>query len=273
MMTYFLDTTLDYDEQYSPTCHTTVGSDSGTDRAGFHLLHEKLEIPLFRGLIKRPRLDDLLRRSIEQFPATLISGRVGTGKTAISAAFARRQSHAAWYSVESSDAEWHVFADYFAASVLSAAGSEVDPPSLVPEARAPSQSSMATFLVDVFAECKTKLLSEPLLIVLDGVHHLFDADWFGEFFGLLLSSLPDHVNLLLLCRSKPPSPLWRLRSKQQLNVIDEKLLALNLSECEELAKKNGFPKAEAARCHAETFGRISKFLQKVSCTKAVRSRA
>jgi len=272
MMSYFLDTPMDSDELYSPTFHATGSDESSVEPADFHILNEKLEIPSLPGLIDRPRLEDLLRRSIDQFPATLISGRVGTGKTAISAAFARTLEHAAWYSVESSDIEWHVFAHYFAASVLRAGGSEVDPHSLVPEAGVPSQSVMANFLINVFAEAETLLSHEPLLIVLDGVHHLFDAGWFGEFFALLLSSLPDNANLLLLCRSKPPNPLWRLRSKQQLNVIDEKLLALDMAECEEIAQKNGFPRTETERLHAETFGRVSQFLQKVSSAKPARSR-
>jgi ATP/maltotriose-dependent transcriptional regulator MalT len=68
------------------------------------------------------------------------------------------------------------------------------------------------------------------------------------------------VDLLLLCRSKPPNPLWRLRSKQQLDVIDEKTLAFDRNETILLLKQVGHSQAEAARIHAETFGRVSKLL-------------
>jgi ATP/maltotriose-dependent transcriptional regulator MalT len=272
MMTYFQDTNLDTGELYVPTGQSQVASDRSPDPAGIHLLNEKLEIPRFRGLVERPRLDELLSKSIEHFPATLISGRAGTGKTATAAEFARRQENVAWYSVESSDADWNVFALYFGACVLRASKSKVPPHEVLPVENGASQASMATFLINVFAEAETELVHEPLLIVLDGVHHLFDAPWFGEFFGLLLSSLPEKANLLLLCRSKPPNPLWRLRSKQQLNVIDEKLLAFNLAECAELAKKLGFTRSAAERVHAETFGRISKFIQVVGRGKSVKNR-
>lgn len=261
MMTYFLDTNLDSAEIYSPASSSSPRRRQAADREDIHLLGEKLETPRFRGLVRRPRLQDLLQKSITQFPATLISGRAGTGKTALAAEFASEQAHAAWYSVESSDIEWNVFASYFAASVFAAVNSKADVGDLLPRDTDASQSSIANFLIGLFAEAETELLHDPLLITLDGIHHLFDAPWFGEFFSLLLSSLPENTNLLLLCRSKPPNPLWRMRSKQQLNVIDEKLLAFNLAETVELTSAHGFCRADAERAHAATFGRISKLLQ------------
>lgn len=258
MMTYFQDAQLDAAEFYSTSARGNVKRERGPE---IHLLKEKLVTPRFRGLLSRPRLEDLLRKSCEQFPATLVSGRAGTGKTVLAAEFARGHDHVAWYSVESSDANWDVFATYFAACVLKSVKSKAHINDLLPEEMDGSQSSIATFLINVFAEAETELLHEPLLIVLDGIHHVFDTAWFGEFFSLLLSSLPENVNLLLLCRSKPPNPLWRLRSKQQLNVLDEKVLAFDLSEAAELFRKRGLKRADAERAHAATFGRISKLVE------------
>ena len=272
MMTYFQDTQLDSGELYFPSSSSSTKARQSAERGEVHLLTEKLEIAPVQGLIERPRLQDLLRKSADQFPATLISGRAGTGKTGLAAQFAGHHEHVAWYSVESSDADWNVFALYFAASILRAVESKIDPRRLLPVEDETSQSVMASFLISVFAEAETELIHEPMLIVLDGVHHLFDAPWFGEFFGLLLSSLPENTNLLLLCRSKPPNPLWRLRSKQQLNVIDEKLLAFNLLECAELARRYGLARADAERAHAETFGRVSKLLQLVNRSKPTSAR-
>lgn len=262
MMTYFYDSDLDRGEVYTPIGNSSIKR-SKRSGEGVHLLEEKLDIPYTRDLVERPRLFDLLSKSIEQFPATLISGRAGTGKTALAASFTKTQEHTAWYSIEPSDVEWNVFINYFAGSVVRATGSKTRISKLVPDAAEATQSTMANSLINIFAEVETELIHKPLLIVLDGIHHLFDAPWFGEFFGLLLSSLPENTNLLLLCRSKPPSPLWRLRSKQQLNVIDEKLLAFNLTETAELASIAGLKRSDAERVHAETFGRISKLLQVV----------
>ena len=66
------------------------------------------------------------------------------------------------------------------------------------------------------------------LLVLDNVHHLFDAGWFPEFFRQMIISLGPETRLLMLCRSRPSAPLWRLRSKQMLNVIDETIINLTL---------------------------------------------
>ena len=266
-MTFFLHDNLESSEAYSPDGSSSGTKRNLTERDGVHVLREKLEIPRSRGVVKRRRVDDMLRKSLSQFPATLVSGRAGTGKTTLAAELASTYEHAAWYSVEPSDSEWNVFAHYFATCIFDAVGVEASISDVLPDEIHTSQSVIATFLINVFAEAETELLRDPLLIVLDGIHHLFDAPWFGEFFSLLLSSLPENTNLLLLCRSKPPNPLWRLRSKQQLNVIDEKLLAFNLSETVELVKRAGLNRSDAERAHTATFGRISKLLQAVGRAK------
>ena len=267
MTSYFLHGSLESGDVYSPTASSSVVRRPGSEREDVHLLREKMQIPRVRGVIKRPRLDEVLQKSLSQFPATLVSGRAGTGKTTMASAFARAQEHTAWYSVESADIEWNVFAHYFATCILKSVKSKVPVADLLPEDIHTSQSVIATFLINVFAEAETALVREPLLIVLDGIHHVFDASWFGEFFSLLLSSLPENTNLLLLCRSKPPNPLWRLRSKQQLNVIDEKVLAFNLAETVQLVKRAGMDRRHAERAHAATFGRISNLLQFISANK------
>ena len=104
-------------------------------------------------------------------------------------------------------------------------------------------------------------------MVLDDIQHLFDADWFNDFFTLLLHSLPPDVHLLMLCRSKPPLPLWRLRSKQRLNVIDEKLLAFSPDEAERLYKIHGLPGDVAKKVHRASYGRASKLTGYISTGK------
>ena len=267
MMTYFLDSDIDSSDIYTPVNRSSVPSPQRDD---VHLLKEKLVIPSCRRAIKRQRLLGLLERSVAKFPATLVSGRTGTGKTVMSAAFARTQDNVGWYSVESSDADWQVFANYFASCVLSAVGSRMTARDFVSADDDLSQSSIATLLIALLAEAETMLVHEPLLIVLDGIHHLFDAPWFAQFFSLLLSSLPENISLLLICRSKPPSPLWRMRSKQQLNVIDEKVLAFDLAETVRLTARFGLNRSDAERAHSATFGRVSKLLE---LTEILSSRA
>jgi ATP/maltotriose-dependent transcriptional regulator MalT len=131
---------------------------------------------------------------------------------------------------------------------------------------------MAIFLLNIVSELETAEEDHRPLLVLDGIHHLFDANWFGGFFNILQPSVSETADLLLLCRSKPPNPLWRLRSKQQLDVIDEKTLAFDRDETILLLQQVGRSQAEAARIHAETFGRVSKLLPFISHGKPSKPR-
>lgn len=259
-MSFLLQDHFDSTGRYSPAIHTTAATSSKGERDGVHILNEKLEIPHCAGLIERPRLIQKLERSLSHFAATLVSGRAGTGKTSIAAAYARTRKSTAWFTVESSDIEWNVFASYLAASVLRMVGSKKAVGDSLPAVTNSSPAAMAIFLLNIVSELETREKDDRPLLVLDGIHYLFDADWFGEFFSILQPSLSETADLLLLCRSKPPSPLWRLRSKQQLDVIDEKTLAFDRDETILLLKQVGRSQAEAERIHAETFGRVSKLL-------------
>ena len=95
----------------------------------------------------------------------------------------------------------------------------------------------------------------PAILVLDGVHHLYDCEWFSEFFSYLIASMPHTAHVLITGRSKPPTPVWRMRSKQALNVIDENFLAFSLAETQNLFARDGLAKEAAKAVHTETFGR------------------
>jgi LuxR family maltose regulon positive regulatory protein len=271
-MSFILQDHFDSTERYSPAIHTTAAPPSKGERDGVHILNEKLEIPQCAGLVERPRLIEKLERSLSHFAATLVSGRAGTGKTSIAAAYARTRKSTAWFTVESSDIDWNVFASYLAASVLRVVGSKKAVGDSLPAVTNSSPAAMAIFFLNIFSELETAEKDHRPLLVLDGIHHLFDADWFGGFFNILQPSLSETADLLLLCRSKPPNPLWRLRSKQQLDVIDEKTLAFDRDETILLLKQVGRSQAEAARIHAETFGRVSKLLPFISGGKPSKPR-
>ncbi len=262
-MTFSVNASFDSDESFYPWDGGGNTSNSAVDSASeeFHFLTEKMSIPTFEDILHRPRLGEMMEKSLSQFGATLISGRSGTGKTALAAGFANNRRKVAWYSVESADVDWRVFSRYFSTS-LSRTLADSNLVSETPQKNSDvSRVTIEQFLAEIFARIDAEPHREPRLIVLDDLHHVFDAPWFGEFFTSLLYSLDGKAQLLLLCRSRPPSPLWRLRSKQMLNVIDEKILAFNMDETKDLFRRMGVSAKIARKAHADSFGRIAKVKQ------------
>jgi len=238
---------------------TTSGRESQSERLISHtpaVLGHKIHEPAVGRLVYRPRVDALLRRSLESYPSSLLCGRAGTGKTSIAVAFARAVGTFSWYSLDSTDVEWTTFATGFATAV----GGEAGPESVDIISGAPTQADIARFLVNLFVDTYSVSENCSSLIVLDDIHHVFDANWFEDFFNLVLYSLPRETHLLLLCRSKPPTPLWRLRSKQMLNVLDEKVITFDPEETVALFRSLGLASG-AGDAHRRSYGRVSKLLQ------------
>lgn len=211
-----------------------------------HLFADKMRIPEFENHISRPRLIELLRKSSSQNGATLVTGRAETGKSALAAEFAANYERVAWYQIDTAETDWKLFARYFTA--------------IFDEDFEDFKDSVSEIIV--FVEKLLERVSEKsaasVLIVLDDIHNIFDASWFAEFFVSLLYTLTPDQHLVLLSRSKPSQPLWRVRSKQVLGVIDEKLLAFNAEEAKELFLKHGLDEEKAIRAHKKSFGRISR---------------
>lgn len=238
----------------SPSSYTVTGPEE------LRIITEKIKRPDVHGLYSRVRLNDLLEKQIDQIGTSLILGRAGTGKTAVAVDFAQRYDNVAWFSVEATDLDWETFSKYLIASFeriipefaedmdLSATDDEID-------------VKVLRILEDIFDRLESYLHDQKCLIVLDDIHNVFDTDWFEPFLnGLLAYQLPA-INILLISRSKPTSPLWRMRSKQKLAVIDENLLHFTVDELETLAPLKKVSRSNINKLHQASYGRISKFLE------------
>ena len=207
----------------------------------------------------RPRLTDLLERTKERAGITLMCGRSGTGKSVVAADFSTRYKSSSWYSIEPADTDWSTFSNYFSASLFgdSAVASVVEPEQFA----TPGPEEIAEFFSRCMRRAEIELDGGYRLLVLDNLHHLFDSDWFPDFFGQLLAARSSSVHVLMLCRSKPPLPLWRLRSKQMLNLIDESVLGFTLAETLRLCDHLGLPTEGVAQAHLRSSGRVSKLVE------------
>lgn len=249
-MTLSFHENLDYAESsQSFDFNTSLADYSSDSEKRIHLFSEKMQVPEFNNQVSRPRLLNLLKKSSEQNGATLVTGRAATGKSALASSFTANYKCVAWYQIDTAENDWNIFSRYLAA-IFDEDFEELK--------QSPEEVSL--FVEKLFSNLPLKKDS-PRLIVLDDLHNVFDAEWFSEFFDALLAALTPETHLVLLSRTKPAQPLWRVRSKQILGVIDEKLLAFNLEETEELFKKFKMSSKKAANAHKKSFGRISRLNQ------------
>jgi LuxR family maltose regulon positive regulatory protein len=221
-----------------------------------HFIHEKIAIPAISPRTSRPRLLNLLAENVASANATIVNGRAGTGKTALAADFARHVGRAvAWYKVDAADNDLRLFCEYLTTAV------RLQRPAIEPvrllELIETLESDRAEVLAESFVFQLDETKGEPLLIVIEDLHLVYDADWVVPFFRRLLPLLPPDVHVLITCRSLPPAPLWRLRSKQMLCVVEESELAFNLEESFALFRTYGLGEEHARVGWVHTNGKAA----------------
>ena len=214
---------------------------------------EKFRVPAAgKVVLRRTRLLKLLELSIDQYGATLISGRAGSGKTTLASDFVRFRKGSSWFSIDPADSDWSDFCRSIVAALFGESAYDIK---LSTKAE-PDRSEVSQFVANCFSLLRQgSQAGEQRMIVLDNVHHLFDSAWFTCFFTELITALDDNVRLLILCRSKPNAPLWRMRSKQMLNVIDENLLDFTDTEAKVLSLLHGMPEHVGSEARRRSFGR------------------
>lgn len=243
--------------QEGPTLDIMFLMDSSHDLAGarLELITEKIEQPAPRPRISRPRLLNMLSRSMADGTSTVISGRAGAGKTALVVDFAYRCGRpVAWYKVDAPESDPKVFFQYLVASIREqrpAFGAD-SLLSAIESAELDRMDWLADAFVYEFAEGET---AGPLLLVIEDLHLVFDADWLVPFFSRLLPLLPSDVHVIITSRSLPPAPLWRMRSKQSLVVIDDATLAFTRPEAIDLFESYGLTSEQASIALDHTHGR------------------
>src|SRR3982750_2821676 len=207
--------------------------------------------------ISRTRLLNTLHGSLANCTSTIINGRAGTGKTLLAADFAKRSGRrVAWYKVDASDSDLSIFFHYLTERVRRQRlnfGHEALA-RLVEETEAVEDTPL---LAEAFVYELLESGDSPLLIAIDDLHLVYDAPWVVPFFRRLLPLLPAEAHMLITGRSLPPAPLWRMRSKQTLCVIEESNLAFSVEETRRLLLSYGLSEAMAGVALEQTYGRAA----------------
>jgi len=221
------------------------------------LILDKITPPVEMPRLSRVRLLNTLHGSLACCTSTIINGRAGTGKTRLATDFARHSGRrVAWYKVDAADGDLRVFFQYLIESVrrerprfgyemLQRLLSETASPEDVP------------LLAESFVYELIESGSDPLLIIVDDLHLVYDAEWVVPFFRRLLPLLPPEAHMLIMGRGLPPAPLWRMRSKQTLCVIEESDMAFTESEAKKLFASYGLSEGQALSAQAQTRGRAA----------------
>jgi LuxR family maltose regulon positive regulatory protein len=227
------------------------------------LIASKITIPTETPRVCRQGLLDTLRENLESCHATVINGRAGTGKTMLAVDFVRQYvRRAAWYKVDAPDMSFPVFMEYLVASVACVRpgfGRQTQE-RLAGSYENGSAEGGGEFDIAGLAEAYVydlERLAEPLVLVIDDLHLIYDAVWVAPFFHRLLPLLPAETHMLILGRGLPPAPMWRLRSKQRLFVINEHMLAFTQTEAEELFSGYGLGAEDARLALERTGGRAA----------------
>ena len=197
------------------------------------VIHAKVAVPPQNPRVSRPRLLRVLGEGLDSCSTTIITGRAGAGKTLLAKDFVRGCGRrTAWYTVEAHDGELPIFLRYLVESVgrqRPGFGREV----LANFEGAPGFDDIPT-LAEAFLYELQECRGEPLMLVVDDLHLIYDAEWVVPFFRRLLPLLPTEAHMLIIGRSLPPTPVWRMRSKQTLCLVEEATLAFTPQEAAEL---------------------------------------
>ncbi len=228
----------------------------GKEPKSMQLILNKIKIPSELARISRPRLMTELRVSLNSCTSTIINGRAGTGKTMLATDFALGCGRRiAWYKVDASDNDRRIFFQYLVESV------RAQRPAFAADAIMQLVETSGLEDIPLLAESFIYELLEsgtdPLLIVIEDLHLIYDAEWVVPFFRRLLPLLPAEAHLLITGRSLPPAPLWRMRSKQTLCVVEEQMLAFSKEEAKELFATYDLTGAQSSAAHKQTRGRAA----------------
>jgi len=220
------------------------------------LIHDKISVPEDVPRISRSRLLNLVLASMTTHNATVIHGRAGTGKTTLAADFARRAPRpTCWFKIHAADADLETFCRYLIATLKSHCPALDERHILQIIESSPAQR--AELLAEALVFQLLDLRIDPVLLVIEDLHLVYDAEWVVSFFQRLLPLLPSEIHVIITCRSLLPTPLWRMRSKQMLRVIEESELAFNFEETVQLFRTYGLNEEHARAAMRETNGRAA----------------
>lgn len=194
-----------------------------------HTQLAKLSIPKLQAAIHRERLFALLDEQLKK-PFVWIHAPPGAGKTTLVGTYLERSSRTVlWYRADAGDADLPTVFYYLREAALSVKKEASVLPLLSPEYLLDVPTFARNYFRTLFG-----LFDDTTVLVIDNYQ---DA---GE--GILdsvvkaaVAELPNHINLIVLSRSAPPTTFTTLQLQKILVTIDWEKLRLTLNEAQAIA--------------------------------------
>ncbi|MFN8485819.1 MAG: LuxR C-terminal-related transcriptional regulator [Anaerolineae bacterium] len=204
--------------------------------------------------VSRPRLIKSLRRALDS-RVTMVSAPTGYGKsTLVAQALAEIAAPSAWLTVDEYDNDLRQFLDYLIAAI------QTQFPDACPQTQrllnAPAAPPVEILAASLLNEVHS--ITTPFLLVIDDLHYLTDP-MIGQFFSIVLRSLPTSLHLVAITQADPPWPLARLAGRGQLLEIRAKDLRFRQEEAQtflEAAAETTLPQATIEALVEQTEGWI-----------------
>jgi LuxR family maltose regulon positive regulatory protein len=221
------------------------------DGPPFELVVSKLRRPSVRpGTVRRSLLIERLARG-DPRPAVSVVAPAGYGKTTLLAQWAERNGQAfAWVSLDDRDNDPKVLLTYVAEALNAVEPIDERVFNLLASPANSVPNPVASALGFAFSS-----MTSPVVLVLDGVHVLYDRECWAAL-SVLADYVPAGSRLVLAGRDAPLLPVARLRAAGRILEIGPRDLALCHEEASSLLRNAGVPVGEddVAELHRRTEG-------------------
>jgi LuxR family transcriptional regulator, maltose regulon positive regulatory protein len=190
------------------------------------LLRTKLYVPPLRpNRVARPRLMERINRGQDK-ALILVSAPAGYGKTTLASSWLREtELAAAWFSMDEGDNDPIRFLQNLIASLQNVIPAiQPEMLSMLQGSKPASYESLLSILINELTERE-----DSFALILDDFH-LIHAQSVFDMLAFLLEHVPPQMHLVILSRTDPPLPLFKLRARDQLLEIRAEQLRFNNEE-------------------------------------------
>jgi len=198
------------------------------------ILNTKLQKPsLPDDFISRKKLIVFLNQNINR-PVTLVSAGAGFGKsTFVSSWLNSINFKCCWFSIDEQDNDIRTFLSYFNASVqtiIPGFGSNI-----YRNIYSPNISSLSILTNNLINDLSD--LQEDILLVLDDFQNITNPE-ITNLISNILKYPPENFHLVIISRTDPPLPLYKLRATNKMKDIRSSHLRLTNEEVNLFLHKN-----------------------------------